>query len=1175
MQRWIPRLLIGFLVTLGVTLICLISTQWGLVLGYSLLSQKQQLSQEQLSEKQTVLIEDFSGSLWSGFSLNGVRILLQDSSSFSQINIDHIYINIDLSDLWLGRVRLNHVWIDTVEVVLTAGQKKEKTTIENIFYGLKLPHLEMPFIVEGGDIYAKKLTVVDGQNRLSFSDLKFLGAWHGKDWVIQELSFTYPEQFTASIKGYGQTVAAYPLTLNVMLSMDESRLKKLPVRETPLRQDLHLLLQGDLQQIKLFLKAQGVVSLSAEGVIEPDMPKMPFSIKWDMVTPALSWQGMVSLQDAIHFSGIKGEGILEGDLQHYTAEFEGITETSQGEHALKFYIDGRPKSVKYAGEISSHYGHLILSGDYIFLHQKGDASLHLQRFMLGEFFPSMPVELHGLAHANFELKRDAKAFIDVHELSGFWKEQPFHLAMKLNWQSQKTPALRDLTLTYGKKVEGKPALIARGSLDKEWQISMQYDQFNLFDFLPEIKGKISGNLEVSGPFEKPDLFFRLVGRDIKYPSFSAKQVLMQGEVLKVAEDFSFLHVVFDRVFVSNERIDSITIDVAGNQVQHEIDIRFLKDQWQGFLAASGVHSEKTYQLAVENFPIHYQKIHWSLKKPMQFLWQKEQNIIELSEGCLENEWSHFCINYQQKNGLSILNTKIQSSDLTHLNQVDAPWWLDGAFLGEGQAKWGDKQPFVFSGQIDGAALSFKKDPHSAQEIIVHEFRLTSQYDQKQWQLQGDARANTGLFQVEIALNPSQPRNLNGKIKIENGSLAPFALFLDDGGVLKGKLQGDLSFDGELQQLAWNGSLAVTEGFLSLPRQKAKVDGRYQVAKGKGQLVATIDWSEPFLNVDASIVGERFQFVYDAPSEFWVSPDLKLQVKNKKINLSGNITLDQAKVLKKGGSQKIALSKDVVVEEEVDQKLHLEDFGDFGLDLNLNFGKKVEFDVYGAKGKIAGALKLSHVKNHIYANGELNIQSGQYTAWGQELKIRKGIIDFNGPIDRPVLEIQAVREVKRDNVVAGLTLQGSAQNLVSNLFIEPFEANTALSQAYNDQQILSYILLGRSTFKQSNTEETQNQEQTMMTQAAVALGLKGGKSLVGRTPDKWGLKEVEIDTTGSGNELQLVVGKAIKEDLYIQYSKGVFAPIHQTILKYQLSSKWYLEAVSGLEQALDLIYSISF
>ncbi|SUC33333.1 Family of uncharacterised function (DUF490) [Providencia rettgeri] len=73
----------------------------------------------------------------------------------------------------------------------------------------------------------------------------------------------------------------------------------------------------------------------------------------------------------------------------------------------------------------------------------------------------------------------------------------------------------------------------------------------------------------------------------------------------------------------------------------------------------------------------------------------------------------------------------------------------------------------------------------------------------------------------------------------------------------------------------------------------------------------------------------------------------------------------------------------------------------------------------------------------------------------------------------------------------------------------------------------------------------------------------------------GVSDLAVDTQGVGDGSQVVVSGKITNDLQVKYGVGIFDSLATLTLRYRLMPKLYLEAVSGVNQALDLLYQFEF
>ena len=82
-------------------------------------------------------------------------------------------------------------------------------------------------------------------------------------------------------------------------------------------------------------------------------------------------------------------------------------------------------------------------------------------------------------------------------------------------------------------------------------------------------------------------------------------------------------------------------------------------------------------------------------------------------------------------------------------------------------------------------------------------------------------------------------------------------------------------------------------------------------------------------------------------------------------------------------------------------------------------------------------------------------------------------------------------------------------------------------------------------------------------------------LVASTPND-GSETVTLPSiTTSTGSTAVVVGEQLGDDLYIRYSYGVFDSLGTIWVTYKIGRRLSIEASSGEEQALDLIYSVNW
>jgi translocation and assembly module TamB len=227
-------------------------------------------------------------------------------------------------------------------------------------------------------------------------------------------------------------------------------------------------------------------------------------------------------------------------------------------------------------------------------------------------------------------------------------------------------------------------------------------------------------------------------------------------------------------------------------------------------------------------------------------------------------------------------------------------------------------------------------------------------------------------------------------------------------------------------------------------------------------------------------------------------------------------------------------------------------------IRVILGDRVSLYGFGFEGRVAGNLLLTDRPGEVTtASGELSIPEGRYQAYGQRLEVELGKVLFTGgPVSNPGLDLRAVRKV--ENVTAGVRIRGTLRNPQLELFSIP---------AMGETDILSYLVLGRPIDAQSG------EDAKVVAQAALLLSLKGGDLLARSLTDRFGLDEMRIETSNTGEQASLVVGRYLSPKLYVSYGVGLIDSVNTFNVRYRLSEHWQLRAESGLHQSADAIYTI--
>ncbi|EJN02056.1 translocation/assembly module TamB domain-containing protein [Herbaspirillum sp. YR522] len=407
--------------------------------------------------------------------------------------------------------------------------------------------------------------------------------------------------------------------------------------------------------------------------------------------------------------------------------------------------------------------------------------------------------------------------------------------------------------------------------------------------------------------------------------------------------------------------------------------------------------------------------------------------------------------------------------------------------------------------------------------------------------------------------------------------------------LKGRLAAELSASGTLGQPRLSGAingdeLAVTEfdqgiqlkdGIVRIVMDDNVIDLR-QIefhggagtlrANGKVQLGA----SNPDLN--ATITAERLELFASPDRRLMISGQGRIANVNEQLRVDGKFTVDRALFdLPKSSAPK--LGDDVVIVRRGEraksganatsqQKLQAateKPAGRFApvINLAIDLGNDFRFRGTGADLLLRGDMNVhSEPLSPMRATGTINVAEGTYEAFGTKLNIERGIINFQGPIGNPNINILAMR--RNQDVEAGVSVTGNVNQPRVQLVSEP---------NVPDDEKLSWMMFGHGTDSSSIGQRSAS------SQALALVGNLGGK----RIAKDIGLDQFSIGASESGLSDDQVVnlGKAITEKITLGYEQSLSGAASVAKATWQFSQRWSAVARAGTINGLNVVFNRRF
>ncbi|KNZ33492.1 MAG: hypothetical protein AD742_06270 [Methylibium sp. NZG] len=227
-----------------------------------------------------------------------------------------------------------------------------------------------------------------------------------------------------------------------------------------------------------------------------------------------------------------------------------------------------------------------------------------------------------------------------------------------------------------------------------------------------------------------------------------------------------------------------------------------------------------------------------------------------------------------------------------------------------------------------------------------------------------------------------------------------------------------------------------------------------------------------------------------------------------------------------------------------------------LDLRVALGDKLRLRGRGLDTLLKGDLHLTSPGGRLAVNGTVNAAEGTYEAYGQKLGIDRGNIVFNGPLDNPRLDIEAVRP--DSDVRVGVAVTGTAVNPRIRLFSVP---------ELSEIDKLSWLVLGRPS------DGLGRADTALLQRAAIALLSGEGPGVTDQLVKAIGLDELSLkQSDGEVRETVVSLGKNLSRRWYVGYERGLNATAGTWQLIYRIAQRFTLRAQSGLDNSLDVIWT---
>ncbi|MCM8599850.1 MAG: translocation/assembly module TamB domain-containing protein [Candidatus Accumulibacter sp.] len=335
------------------------------------------------------------------------------------------------------------------------------------------------------------------------------------------------------------------------------------------------------------------------------------------------------------------------------------------------------------------------------------------------------------------------------------------------------------------------------------------------------------------------------------------------------------------------------------------------------------------------------------------------------------------------------------------------------------------------------------------------------------------------------------------------------------------------------------------------------------------------------NVDGvlRVHADRLGVLQRADQWVLVSGDAELKLGERVLDVLGRLQIDAGywELARSGTPQ---LSDDVIIKRAGQAKPSVP-ARLLSLDLEADLGSHFHFRGAGVESRLVGAVRVrSNGSGLPRATGSIRTRDGRFDAYGQKLEIERGILNFQGLLDNPGLNVRAIRP--NLPVEAGVEVTGTAKRPIVRLVSDP---------EVPDAEKLSWLVLGHAPDQQRGHDSG-----VLLAAAQTILGGQDGGPLkaIQRSLgiDDFGVSSGTLGGSGQWQSSRIAsatgfgpsdtttgqivsVGKRLSSNMLLSYEQSLTAAGSIVKLTVNLSRNFSLVGWAGSETGMDLLWNYRF
>lgn len=1102
-------------------------------------------------------IDDSQGTLWQGLNLDGIRYR-QDGLDISAHNI---LIHVDGVSLLRGKLMVNTLTTDQLHIRIfeKAQPVDEEAESREPF---TLPHISTPIHIGLLKLSLRNSALSLYEQSFPLDELNLAAFWRGDVLAINHANAKTGE-YRAELTGNLYMQSDWPLNVSAkwFAPIPQEWANFLP---SPNGQG-RINVRGTIKALSIDQELEQPIKLG--GMIKLWLFDEP--MRFDLQQ---AWQAFVLSvnEDVIDIK--PGNISLSGNLDAYNLALEtALLYQPWPQLNVSVYANGNDQSAQLQQLlIENGESQILLTGNITWLpNMSWDVTGQLKSINPAIVLEDLPGAINALIKSQGSFADKLNMAVQLSELSGQLRDYPLSGFVDVGIRDSSQINI-DSNIRLADNI-----LSAKGSINNQYALDVLFTGADLNQLWPELSGSLHIDAQLRGNQQQPLLNATVSGDNIAFNDYLIEKLDSNISSDLLQKNMRGELTIAQLTIGNNELLTSALLTFDGNNTNHHITLQLDHPQASTGLRVRGSYIDNIWQAKLSN---------WFIKGELAGTWLQQQTtkiVLSAEKSSVEK----LCLQQQDNSGyLCLLANKEAENisaklDLQHI--VLAPFAIlvgpDTEIQGvlSANAEFSQRNgKTLANAKIDASngTIRLLEDEEESLRISWQDFNAEASLKDNQYH---------ALFNFVMDANNSITANAKGRLG-DNASIdGQLAMHFDQLHWLemfapvqdvKGYLTGKMRISGRLDNPDVRGQLNLHDASLSsedagisldnigimidarsdgsiLINGKLYSDGKALVLDGYADRSQLFPWP-----ISLSIKGEDILLLNIPEAVVRVDPDIAILIANQIIQVRGKVLVRQANItLRELPTSVVSVSSDaVIVGDEQEQTLWATD-----VDVTVVLGNNVSVEGMGLSAKFTGDVRIEEKPQRpLLVTGLVRIIDGRYRAYGQNLRIERGNLYFQGPPDDPGLDVVASRTVNAYNAKAGLEIAGTLKNPQSRIFSEP---------AMDETDAMSLLLTGKPLSGASESEGN------AILQAIVVYGIEQGDFITNRISDTLGI-DVGFDTEGETNEAAFMMGKQLSPRLYLRYSVSLFESISTFMLRYSLSRHINLETrTSGQNQSVDLIY----